>query len=446
MKQDPDVLIIGAGMAGLAAASELAASGLRVCVLEARDRLGGRVYTLHDPACKAPIELGAEFIHGKPPEIWTPLKKAKIKVTEVKGDTWCVSGSRLTSCDFFSQVDSILEEMDESLPDESFLDFLDRRLPPPKNESQRQARQRAIGYVSGFNAADPSLVGVHWLVQEMKAEEKIEGDRAFRCPNGYQDLLDLYRKQLANDGVQIRTSTVVQSVHWKVGHASVKACENGLPAAIEASRVLVTLPVSLLQASVRQPASVQFVPALSAEKREALGKLKMGHVIRVTLRFRSRFWTKIKPRQNVSLSKLSFLLTEDEWFPTWWTAMPDKSPIITAWAPFRSAARLSGRSHSFVVEQSLAALNGMLRMKLQDVQGEFENAYFHDWQCDPFSQGAYSYGKVGADGAQQTLAAPVENTLFFAGEATDTSGHNGTVHGAIASGHRAALEILRAVG
>jgi monoamine oxidase len=72
----------------------------------------------------------------------------------------------------------------------------------------------------------------------------------------------------------------------------------------------------------------------------------------------------------------------------------------------------------------------------------FEAAYFHDWQSDPFSRGAYSYGTVSADGAQEALASPVENTLFFAGEATDVTGHNGTVHGAIASGRRAAREIL----
>ena len=71
-----------------------------------------------------------------------------------------------------------------------------------------------------------------------------------------------------------------------------------------------------------------------------------------------------------------------------------------------------------------------------------EDAYFHDWQSDPFSRGAYSYGGVGADDAQRTLGSPVDNILFFAGEATDTSGYNGTVHGAILSGHRAAEEIL----
>lgn len=83
---------------------------------------------------------------------------------------------------------------------------------------------------------------------------------------------------------------------------------------------------------------------------------------------------------------------------------------------------------------------------VENLEDRLEAAYVHDWQSDPFSRGAYSYAKVGAGGAQARLAAPVENTLFFAGEATDTSGYNGTVHGAVASGYRAAEEIVRARG
>jgi monoamine oxidase len=85
----------------------------------------------------------------------------------------------------------------------------------------------------------------------------------------------------------------------------------------------------------------------------------------------------------------------------------------------------------------------LLQASVGSLESDLEAAYCHDWQTDPFSLGAYSYGKVGADGAQEALGRPVENTLFFAGEATDTSGHNGTVHGAIASGYRAAGEILQ---
>jgi monoamine oxidase len=88
-------------------------------------------------------------------------------------------------------------------------------------------------------------------------------------------------------------------------------------------------------------------------------------------------------------------------------------------------------------------LGRLLGLSVQDLARRLEATYLHDWQSDPFSRGAYSYGKVGADGAQEELGWPVEDALFFAGEATDVSGNNGTVHGAIASGRRAAAEIAQ---
>jgi monoamine oxidase len=120
--------------------------------------------------------------------------------------------------------------------------------------------------------------------------------------------------------------------------------------------------------------------------------------------------------------------------------------VITGWAPFRSAEKLSGKDQEAVIQQALQSLSRQLQVDLKNLESWLESAYFHDWQTDPFSRGAYSYAKVGADGAQQALAAPVENTLFFAGEATDTTGNNGTVHGAIASGQRAAREIIETRG
>src|SRR5215467_10182761 len=166
MANAADIIVIGAGAAGLAAAATLGQSGLTVVVLEARDRIGGRIFTHLDPASPVAIELGAEFIHGMPPEIWLPLQAKNTQISEVKGDAWCVRNGRLCGCDFFSSVDDILEEMDDKAPDESFLSFLHRSFPESSlNEKQREANRRAIAYVSGFNAADPDRVGVHWLVQ-----------------------------------------------------------------------------------------------------------------------------------------------------------------------------------------------------------------------------------------------------------------------------------------
>jgi monoamine oxidase len=446
MLKMPDVIVVGAGAAGLAAAVELARAGLSVTILEARDRIGGRMFTLRDPVYQAPIEMGAEFIHGLPPEIWTPLQADGVSITEVTGEPWCFRKGRLCGCDFFSQVDGILKKMDDRSPDESFLSFLKRCCEDSgSNLKQQEAKERALAYVTGFNAADPRRVGVHWLVQGMRAEEKIEGDRAFRSANGYEDLVEIFRRALTGVDVRIQTETVVDSLAWTAGRVEVVAHRAGEAHKFSTGRTLVTVPLGVLRAGAEDDGAMRFNPALPRTKLEALKKLEMGKVIRVTLRFHHRFWESMSAPSNErkTLSGMSFLFSDDAWFPTWWTASPAKLPIITGWAPFRCAEQFSGKSRSFVIDRSLQTLSRLLNFNLEELTHLLDDAYFHDWQNDPFSRGAYSYGGVGADGAQQALASPIENTLFFAGEATDITGHNGTVHGAIASGHRAAEEILR---
>jgi monoamine oxidase len=425
----------------MAAAVELAAAGFSVSILEARDRIGGRIFTQRDRSFDAPIELGAEFIHGMPPEIWQLLQKRNVSITEVSGDNWCAGEAGLSRCDFFSHVNAVLQKMDDRSEDESFVDFLERQFPSKDDPKQEEVKRRAQDYVTGFNAADPALVSVHWLVREMRAEEKIEGDRAFRSQTGYDDLLEIFRQQLAESHVSVRTGTVVERIRWRRDEAEVTAHTLLGGVSLTARRVLVTLPLAVLQTAPGELGAIEFVPALPPQKVEAMKKLEMGKVIRIVLRFRERFWENISPEKSKTLSEMSFLFSHDEWFPTWWTRMPEKLPIITGWAPFRSAERLSGQSREFVVARSLETLQRLLGVTIKDLQHNLEAAYFHDWQSDPFSRGAYSYAKVGANGAQEELGRPLENTLFFAGEATDVSGHNGTVHGAIASGQRAATTL-----
>ncbi len=372
------------------------------------------------------------------------MQARNIKIEEVSGEPWCFRKGRLSACDFFSEVDDILKKMDDHSPDESFLNFLKRCCDSRDDPKKQESYERALAYVTGFNAADPDRVGVHWLVQGMRAEEQIEGDRAFRAANGYQDLLDIFCSELAGAGVQIKTEVVVDSIRWSQGSAAVEAHRASESQMFEAESVLVTIPLGVMKASVDEEGAVRFDPALPRTKLDALTKLEMGKVIRVTLRFKNRFWDTIPApgKQRKTLSAMGFLFSDDERLPTWWTTMPRKLPILTGWAPFRCAERLSGQSESFVVDRCLQILSKLLNIGIDQITALLGAAYFHDWQNDPFFRGAYSYGAVGADGAQEALGRPVENTLFFAGEATDTTGHNGTVHGAIASGRRAAKEIL----
>lgn len=435
---DPDVLIFGAGIAGLYAARDLARAGFRVEILEARHRIGGRIFTREDPAVHHAVELGAEFVHGLPPEIWQPLNQRGVETTEVGGDLWCSLKGRLQPCDFFAETEQILGALDDSSPDESFLDFLRRRFPEPELET---ARRWATRYVSGFNAADPGLVSVHWLAHTRQAEEQIDGNRAFRIAGGYQALTEIVASEVDALHVPIHLSTAVRRIDWRPGSVQVSVDRPDEDVAFAARRALITFPLGVLQA---MPDCVRFVPDLPAHKHTALEKLVMGKVARLTLCFRDCFWQELGAGlEDRTLAKLSFLFSEDERFPTWWTQMPETLPIITGWAPARSAESLAGMSETSIVDTALGSLSSLLLLQKSQIEAQLQASYFHDWDADPFSRGAYSYVRAGGEGSQKMLASPVEGTLFFAGEATDISGHNGTVHGAIASARRAAEEIER---
>ena len=248
----PDVLILGAGAAGLSAAINLARAGLKVEILEARDRTGGRIFTKHDRNTNHPIELGAEFIHGLSPEIWLPLQQNKIQAIEVAGDLWCSIDNKLQPCNFFAQAEKILSAMDDHSSDESFLDFLTRRFPGHEHEP---AKQWATGYVSGFNAADPAEVSVHWLVHNSRAEEQIAGDRAFRVEGGYEKLLEIFLQELPHSesstklnhggaGVParapVRLNTIVREINWRPGSVEINAQTAQGDTTFTAPRVLLT--------------------------------------------------------------------------------------------------------------------------------------------------------------------------------------------------------------
>lgn len=440
MSYDVDTIVIGAGAAGLAAAAALAHEGVNVAIVEARDRVGGRISTLHDSVTSAAVELGAEFVHGRPPEIWNIVSAEGIGITEVAGEDWSVQDGRLAPMGQFSDLEAILSEMNDRGNDQSFVDFLERCCP----ETSAEAKARAKAYVTGFHAADPAQISVHSLVHGLRADEKIDGDRAFRLSGGYQSLLNYFREALARAGVPIHLNTVVENVRWQKGGAELKVRQNNERSTLSSQRVLVTLPLGVLQ-STPETGVVDFSPRLPSEKQSALEHLAMGKVIRVTLRFETRFWNDIRPdpTSTKTLAGMRFLFSQEEWFPTWWTTLPAALPLITAWAPFHAAERLAGKPESFVVQKAHESLARVLKVELQRLSSLHRAAYWHDWESDPFSCGAYSYVKVGGDEAQQELGRPLQNTLFFAGEATDVSGHNGTVHGAIASGYRAANEILK---
>jgi Flavin containing amine oxidoreductase len=217
----PDAVILGAGAAGLAAAIELGRAGLATTILEARNRIGGRMFTEWDRTANTAVELGAEFIHGLPREIWELLKANTVNVQEVEGDFWSVEGHELCTSEFFSDAERVLEQMDDREPDESFLHFLDRRFPPSTRDPRLAAAiDRARNYITGFHAADPSLVSVDWLVKSRRADDEIDGDRAFRMQGGYRTLTEIFHKQAVNAGVSIALDSVANRMEARSSHCA----------------------------------------------------------------------------------------------------------------------------------------------------------------------------------------------------------------------------------
>ncbi|MGH7708198.1 MAG: flavin monoamine oxidase family protein, partial [Vulcanimicrobiaceae bacterium] len=177
-------------------------------------------------------------------------------------------------------------------------------------------------------------------------------------------------------------------------------------------------------------------------KRDALASIEMGHAVRVALWFQTAFWTRLSDGRY---RDAAFFRCEGQPFAAYWTQFPVRSELIVAWAGGPKATALGGASPAELVERALDGFGAMFAEPAL-ARSEFVDGVMHDWSGDPFARGAYSYVAVGGSDARAALAAPVDDTLFFAGEATSHDGQGGTVNGALESGARAAREAFASLG
>ena len=211
----------------------------------------------------------------------------------------------------------------------------------------------------------------------------------------------------------------------------------GKPFRESAARVIITLPLGVLQLAPEAPGAVRFAPALE-QKTRALSSLLSGPVARLALRFRTAFWEEVDGERY---REAGFLQLADAAFPSFWTLLPARAPLLIAWAGGPRALRMASMDTSGKIRQAVLSLQGLFGDRV-DIETQLEAAWLHDWQRDPYARGAYSSVKVGGCDARKALSMPIENTLYFAGEATDCEGEAATVAGALQSGLRAAREVL----
>ena len=417
---ETDVLIVGAGAAGLMAARELATAGKKVIILEARDRIGGRIYPLPVEDFGYEAMGGAEFVHGDAPITKTLIKEIGLTLTNPT-EWWTVRDGPPTQIDRVSPHDPQFEEALKSLQkDMPVSEFLSTYFAGEDYAGLRDFVQR---WVEGFDAADVTRASTFTLREEMMEESDWLQQN---LKEGYGTLLRFLKEELNRSGVAIKLHTEVVSIEY--GDKEVRVgCRDG--SVYTADKVLVTVPLPILK-------HISFIPEIPT-KLAAAEQIGMGGIIKILIRFKSKWWTGV--REEI-FEKMFFMLSKEQ-VPTWWTQYPEDRPVLTGWLPGLRAHAASEYSDQQILEMALHSLSNIFTISMDELKSQLVHYTIVNWIKDPFAQGAYSYSTPESGTAITELLKPVDNKLFFAGEGVYEGEIGGTVEAALASGLQAAKQI-----
>lgn len=414
------VIIIGAGAAGLMAALELADKYM-VIVLEANKRVGGRIHTMKSNQSPLLVEAGAEFIHGNLPLTFELLKKAGIGYTKINGKFYRKEkGEWEEQTEMIEGWDELIKQMKNLKEDMTMEEFLSLHYPGEKHED---FRRHVTEYTEGFDIANVKTASVKALYKEWSHEE----EDIYRIPKGYGALIDYLKNECERKRCQVLTDQTVTQIDWEKDHVTVQTAAGQQ---YYAHKVVVTVPVSVLRKTIGA-SSINFTPAID-EHIKAAHEIGMGNVVKVVLHFREIFWGK----------DLGFVFS-DENVPTWWTQIPDDRPVLTGWAGSRKADYFSNHSEGEILEVALKSLANIFDKSITQLKENLREGFVFSWEKEKHAEGAYAYSMTGSPLAKKILNTPIEDTIYFAGEALAESDSPGTVEAALISGKEVAKKIVK---
>jgi monoamine oxidase len=431
------VIIIGAGAAGLLAGRRLSSAGAGVTILEAGAHPGGRIVTLTGQGFSAPVEGGAEFIHGDLPisiqlakEAGTALLPTGGQMIRLKSGESLVNrgkggkGESGGEGEAFQSTDwhRLMEEMRELTTDMPMAEFLTGRFPGPRYEALRES---ARGFAQGYDLADLDKVSTKSLYREWSAEDG--EDAQYRPEGGYGHIVGFLTAVCREHGCQLHFSTPVTGVRWQRGRVEVYT---GKGEVFTADRLIVTVSLGVLKAG-----GIHWDPALPVQA-QAIDRLGYGQIVKALLEWKEPFW-----RDYKHADQTLFLLSREP-VPTWWTQSADDSGLITGWItgePMRAFRRLDTAAR---IDSCVASLAGIFGMEIHRLRDNLRAAMVFDWVSAPYVLGGYSFETVGSAEARAVLSAPVEDTIYFSGEALYEGNVPGTVEAAFNSGLKTAETII----
>jgi monoamine oxidase len=415
-------IIIGAGASGLMAARDLTRTGKQVLLLEARDRIGGRICTIGSPAFSRPVEAGAEFMHGDLPLTKGLFQAASITFNEMAGETFQVYHGQVEHGEFpDDDWKVVMDKLNKVQHDVPFADFLKQNFADTKYEGLRTNIQR---FVEGYNAADIRRASTLGLKEEWSQEEN---PKQYRPEGGYRRLTDFLFHQCDGNRLTFHHSQIVERIEWRRGNVEVHTQTGAI---FTAEKVLITIPLGLLQHE-----TIRITPAIP-QYFAAAKKMGYGSVIKYLMEFNEAFW---QTQGDRTMPALRFVFSDAE-VPTWWSQLPDKTPLLTGWRGGPSVENLDAGTDE-MLKQAIHSLAYILNYSAGQLEAQLKSSSIVDWHKDPFARGAYSYATIDTPASLKVLTTPVENTLYFSGEALSASKHTGTVEAALDSGRQAALMI-----
>ncbi|MET0792783.1 MAG: NAD(P)/FAD-dependent oxidoreductase [Polyangiaceae bacterium] len=421
-----DAVVIGAGMAGLTAARRLAEAGKSTLLLEASERVGGRVWTV--PGATTTIELGAEFVHGEPKPTLDLAREAGIELSAVNDRHFLKEGTAFRELsDPWRPFESVLALLEPDDGDLSAQAFVARQSIDPETV----ARFRDL--VEGFEAAPFDEVSIRSLATDSAGVA--EDDTQFRVAGGYGRLVEFQRARALAAGAELRLGCTVRRLKWHL-NGPVRLGLDAPQPEIAGKTCVLAIPLSALQGTSEE-ARLRVEPAI-ASWRQPLQRLAMGRACRYGFELPLKFGRDDVPRN-------AFIHLPASPFPTIWSRETECSLLWTVWSAGPKAIALAQEAREQREQLASSALATLLTVPEASLRAALVGPIrSHDFSNDPQIQGAYSFCRPGGARDSESLAASIGGALFMAGEATDHE-YPGTVAGAIASGERAAREAISAL-
>lgn len=425
MEIDAEVAVVGGGAAGLAAARLLTKHGLTCVVLEAASRLGGRIHTLRIPQWQLPIELGAEFVHGRPEPTLAFDEVELVRVPEHR----------------------VLARAEPSLMPDTWKRFARAMQPardaPAGTSVEGYVEQQGLApadaelvklLVEGYHAAPLGDVSARLIAED--ALSSADDFRQYRTRAGYDAVLRSLERDLQAASCRVVLGARVRRIAWQRGAATLVADYQDEPERlrVRARCTVVTASVEVLRTAPSE-GGIDFQPVPEGLS-VALAGLGMGQVTRVVLLFEQAPW--LAP---VAGHVPTFIHVPDAPFDTFWRQTGEGQQQLVAWAGGPKSAALAGLDDASRVAAALRSLAQATGLGVVDCKARLLGAYSHDFNHDPFVRGAYSYVRPGASDPSRALREPFDGSLFFAGEALDLR-YPATVAGALGSGEHAARKLL----